>query len=367
MCACRWRLISMSPRAIDFCILMFLSRMSIPKCAPEVSCHIRRYSISNVWKAEPSQQFLFQLIQEFKTAPISRWRNDRYLIIILVDSGRGTTLRTQLCSMQYANIDRDSILYICLDQPSRDIVTQHGYKSLLFDPDQLTYVQRYRIKIVLAYLAIEHNIECFIIDSDIIFFDDFDKIWHLSRTGFNVEISSDEPEVVESGRLHNMFLVNSGLIRFIPGKQTEDFLITVLKFAETNNEFDQDLYGAILRKARKTDVDGLRIWSCKTVNLQYITIDPFKVPNGGLAFCRGRQKLCDFAKRYDISSPVAVHFNFHNPAETKRMTMENLGISVESPGSVCIRPVWKYWPDCNFPSSIYCKDWKITYNLTERG
>jgi hypothetical protein len=94
-----------------------------------------------------------------------------------------------------------------------------------------------------------------------------------------------------------------------------------------------------------------------TISLSYI--EPFKVPNGGLLLCKGRDRLCSYCQRNGIRSPIAIHLNFHLPESAKGRTLRILVLNVSQ--SSCPHSLtWSFWGTCQWPNALQCNDWFIS-------
>lgn len=298
----------------------------------------------------------------FRDLPVAPWSGNRYGVFVVVGSRRDSTLITHLCSMRFSGLNARAIVYVCLDYGTFRTVSKWGFRAHLISDGSLTECESYYVKINLASKAVESGIDCFIIDSDVLFFDNFYQLWDLASPHFDFEISTDERYAVASSNFSRKLMVNSGVIHFRPSLGSRIFLAAVQKLVTNYTRcvlFDQDLYRKFTDKAVPVNSVYRRI---TVLNVTFKIIEPFIMPNGCISFCYKRPEFCRELERVGRRYPVALHLNYHWTREDKEETLRIYNWErTDNPGT-CVKPPWTL---CSSPENDQrCYHHVVKANLT---
>jgi hypothetical protein len=249
-----------------------------------------------------------------------------------------------------------SLVYITLDANASALARTSGAEVVLLDRLKLTDSDRYRMKLIVSYILVRSGIECYVMDSDIIFFGSFSIIWKFNA---DLEFQSDDQYRVRIRDLPDHLETNSGFGRYSSCLAVTSFLAAVFDFAAVHRElWHQKLLNYFLREGRRLSRQCWVLYGSSGWKVTFSYIEPFKVPNGGLLLCKGRSQLCSFCQNHRITSPVAIHLNFHMPETAKEITLKTLGLNA-SQGRCPIPFTWSFWKTCNWPVSLQCNGWFI--------
>jgi hypothetical protein len=303
------------------------------------------------------EDFLRGLWYHCLNAPVNSKTGDKFLIVVPVDSHFGMGTHSQICSLRSANLPPNGILYCCLDEEIYADATAMGVDAILYKNCKLSYRNRHRLKIVLCNLILRAGLEAYILDSDIFFFDDFQKLWEYET---DVEFMSDDFRVCQTQFLPTHARLNSGLIRYSARLITRLFLDEVLR-ACLIKAFDRNKDQAMLRLFARDRAIRLapRLWALRIQGqqLKFTYIEPWRGATGGVLFCRGKKGLCEYVLSHNISKPVAIHLNYHWPMISKARTMRILNLTVQN--MTCRNLDWPFWKKCRFPINLKCSGHQI--------
>jgi hypothetical protein len=274
------------------------------------------------------------------------------LAFVVVDSNRSSALRSQLCSLPRSGLSPTGIIYITLDSQVALVVRQSGASVVQLDDWPLLVPDRFRLKLIVSYILVRLRIHCYVIDSDIIFFEDLSRVWGFVS---DLELQTDDQVRVVAKDLPDDAEINSGFGRYSANFPVICLLKSILEFAAAHPDWwHQRLMNRFLKRSTRV---GSNMWVLPTQNalvVSYSFIEPYLVPNGAVLLCSGREALCRFCQNRSIISPVAIHLNYHLPEAAKFRTLAVLGLNFSGLGH-CRRPlVWSFWKTCIWPAGLIC-------------
>lgn len=261
---------------------------------------------------------IMELMRMAESAAVNPFTGNRYFLPILIEKSNAEFAVQHYCSLLRSGIQNESIIFCSFDDGGCEIISAHGARCIQIIPETpfKRYEEKFKMKIYLLYLQNWWGLEAYAIDSDIIFFDDFRKAFH---NGVDIEMSTDDDlEVTTHDAEKVTALENSGFARFLPTENARNVLMQVFRNGEAwEDHRDQlthtDTYRK-LRDGKRVGMFDIEYWNYSGIQATFRYVEPFKVSNGGLAFCRGKQRLwkyMDETARTSMKMPVGIHFNYH--------------------------------------------------------
>ena len=288
----------------------------------------------------------FKQLRLICTARCAAGKN--WLAVVPFDAKVGVTVRTLICSLLSHGLSASDVLLVCLDWAAYSLATKWNLTACPVGKNvTLSPFEKHKLKLVLPYFLVMNGLSSYLIDSDVVFFGDF---WALWQSSFDLEMASNIPDVIDSesfsfrkGELNTGQVKNQGIDRVAL------FLRDVIVYSMVRPKWkDQRSLNAFLKKSKRRPWG----WFLPGYNLSLRVLEPVLAPTGSVVFCRGRHRLRELARRRNISSPVAVHVNWHVYVEAKIRTFRVLGWLVNES---CNCPDWPFWTTSSLPTDIKCQ------------
>jgi hypothetical protein len=293
-------------------------------------------------------------------APRNPYSGHRFLVTIIVDDTRAQILASQVFSLRAAKLPRSAVWFVSFGTESCKFLARWDCNVIFFNGSSVGELERYKMKLVMAAIITHFPLECFILDSDIVLFDEFLRIW---RYGCDVEFSSNDCLAVSLDQFWRGVEINSGCVRWAPTIGAQTFIRKIWNLVPSIAPTrDQAVINAFLHGRRLSRA----LWALRLgqVTIVYSIIEPWRVPNGGLLFCLGRDRLCNYARNMGIKMPSAVHFNYHIPMMAKARTLRLLNLTIEAAAARGWADFeWPFWENCKWPHELVCKD--LWVNITD--
>jgi hypothetical protein len=302
-------------------------------------------------------QVLRDLHGACRNAPTNPHSGLPFLVVVIIDDAHAHAVFSQVFSLGSSRLPRSAVWFVSFGKWMPAALRRLGCNVIPYGSDDVREFERYKMKLVMAALLTHFPVECFVLDSDVVLFDDFLALW---RYGCDAEFSCDDRTGVSIAELQPGFQINSGCVRWSPTDGARTFIRAawerVLHVRPTR---DQALLNSFLH-GRSI---GPALWELEfgETRVNYSVVEPSKVANGCIVFCLGRERLCRYAKEHGIQKPYAVHFNYHAPATAKLRTLRLLNLQAKK----AIKRgdhefAWPFWENCTFPEELVCDEWRIT-------
>jgi hypothetical protein len=201
-----------------------------------------------------------------------------------------------------------------------------------------------------------------VIDPEVVFFDNFVKIWSYQG---DVEFANNNDTIVDCAEIGPTDYIrpNVGTMRIAPTPASRRFLESVLEY--TLRLIRGRHVDIFLRRTEVMRNNGLYELQFGKRTLSFSFVDPWKAPNGGVLFCRGKRLLCVKVRGALLARPVAVHLNYHWSINSIIATMRALDVFIDASefansSVTCRKNEWKYWRECTLPETIVCNGTRVS-------
>lgn len=275
-------------------------------------------------------------------------QGESFLALVVFDETVAVTLAPHVVSLRCSGIRYSDVCFVCFDEPSLSLGVSLNVSCLFVRSSApLEPTDKYRMRLVAAYAVLQLGLDCYTLDSDLIFLGPFDKIWDGNC---DLEMASNSPQVVESSKFSfGSSDPNAGLVKYRCSIHTLGFLRDVIAFSLSHRHVpDQAVIHSFLKHAVRVGEH----WLLRRYYLLIAILEPLKAPTGSVLFCVGRERLRSHAIRMGVSRPLVVHLNWHLIVQAKVRTMRLLGWTGNNWS--CSSFTWPFWTCARWPAGLQC-------------